>query len=196
MVEDDPHCYHYARYFNSLPLLPMKTQDLVKFIILKTEIVPLSKLTPAKWNPRIITDKRFKDLCASIKDDPQFMVLRPMLASKKGILYAGNMRYRALAELGYTEGPVIYTDIDEKTAKFRSIRDNAHFGEFQMDELATMIVEFDPIKVQISGLPEVMLAQLKGAEDFSSKNKEEDVAFIANKLEHTCPKCGFKFSDK
>ena len=175
----------------------MKAKDLEKLIILKTEMVPANKLKPAKWNPRIITDKKFRKLCEAITDDPQFITLRPILASKKGIIYAGNMRYRALIDLGYTEVPCIFTDIDEKTARLRSLKDNNHFGEYQMDELASLVVEFDPLKIELTGMPDSIMRQINNAEDDqSSKNKEEDIAFTAGKLEHQCPKCGFKFTDK
>lgn len=177
----------------SSPIMDKKTLE--KFIIQKTEIVPLTKLKPAKWNPRIITDKRFKKLCDNILSDPQFMVLRPILATKKGTIYAGNMRYRALNQIGYDVGPVIFTDCDEKTAKLRSLTDNNHFGEYQMDELASMVVEFDPLKIELTGMPEIILTQMKNADaDQGAKNTEEDVAFTANKLEHTCPKCQFAFA--
>lgn len=171
------------------------SQKLVKFIILKTQIIPLEKLTPAEWNPRIITDKRFKDLCDSISSDPQFLVTRPMLASKNGILYAGNMRYRALMSLGYTEGPVIYTDIDEKTAKLRAIKDNTHFGEFQMDELSTMVVDFSPLEVKMTGLPENIIKSINGAE--GKESPKEFVQFDASiDTDFQCPKCSYVWSGK
>lgn len=188
--ENSHDCPHY---FYFLP--PRMNKKLEAFILLKTELVDPKELKPAKWNPRIITDKRFKKLCESIEEDPQFMVLRPILASKKGIIYAGNMRFRALVHLGAAKVPVIYTDIDEKKAKLRSLKDNNHFGEYQMDELATLVVEFEPLKVELTGMPESIMRQIQHADaDHSAKNEEVDVSFTANKLEHTCPKCGFAFA--
>src|SRR5947209_1183087 len=65
--------------------------------------VPLTKLHPAPWNPRTIKDERFKNLCRSLEADPEFMVLRPVLATKDGLIYAGNMRFRAAQHLGWTD---------------------------------------------------------------------------------------------
>jgi len=44
--------------------------------------VPLNKLHPAEWNPRMLKEERFKNLCKSIENDPEFMELRPILARK------------------------------------------------------------------------------------------------------------------
>ena len=69
-----------------------------------TEVVsvPLSELHPSPWNPRTISDARFKNLCASIEADPDFLWQRPILAMVDGTIYAGNMRYRASGVNGRT----------------------------------------------------------------------------------------------
>jgi hypothetical protein len=175
----------------------MKNVDAIKFLLPKIELVSAKKLKPAKWNPRIITDKKFAKLVEAIKADPQFMTLRPILASKNGTIYAGNMRFRALQEIGCEDVPCIFTDIPEKMAKLRSLTDNNHFGEYQMDELASLVVEFETVQIELTAMPDIIMRQIEGADkDPSAQNKEEDVAFTANSLEHKCPKCGFQFSDK
>lgn len=103
------------------------------------ESVPLSRLKPAPWNPRLIRDERFRSLVRSLEADPEFMQLRPILATKDGTIYAGNMRYRAAAKAGWTEVPVIIDDIDELTAKARAVRDNNGWGEWQDEELAELL---------------------------------------------------------
>ena len=63
--------------------------------------VSLLALTPAPWNPRSIKDERFANLCRSLEADPEFLQLRPILATLDGTSFAGNMRYRAaLPRLG------------------------------------------------------------------------------------------------
>lgn len=103
--------------------------------------VLLDRLTPAPWNPRTIRDERFKNLCRSIETDPEFMRLRPVLATTDGTIYAGNMRYRAAQHLGWKSVPAILADIPEQLAKERALRDNAQWGEWQDDELAQMLYE-------------------------------------------------------
>ena len=75
--------------------------------------IPVNQLKPSPWNPRLIKDQKFKNLCKSIEEDPTFMELRPILADKEGVIYAGNMRYRAVCHLGWEDVPCIMTDIDE-----------------------------------------------------------------------------------
>ena len=103
------------------------------------ELVSLSRLKPAPWNPRLIRDERFRSLVRSIEADPDFMQLRPILATADGTIYAGNMRYRAAAKAGWTEVPAILGDIDETLAKARAVRDNNGWGEWQDEELAELL---------------------------------------------------------
>ena len=103
--------------------------------------VPLAQLTPAPWNPRLIKDVRFQNLCRSIEADPGFLRLRPILAAADGTIYAGNMRYRAAQHLGMATIPAIIEDVPEQLAKERALRDNQQWGEWQEEELAELVFE-------------------------------------------------------
>jgi len=103
--------------------------------------IALDKLRPAPWNPRTIRDERFKNLCASIEADPGLLDLRPILATKDGTIYGGNMRYRAVAHLGWTDVPAILSDIPEQLAKERGMRDNGSWGEWKDDDLGALLAE-------------------------------------------------------
>ncbi len=48
------------------------------------ENVAVSTLRAAPWNPRTIADARFQALCASLAADPDFLWLRPILATRDG----------------------------------------------------------------------------------------------------------------
>jgi ParB-like chromosome segregation protein Spo0J len=103
--------------------------------------VPLKKLQPAPWNPRTIRDERFKNLCASIEADPDFLWRRPVLAQADGTIYAGNMRYRAAEHLGLAAIPAVVEDIPDALAKERALRDNAQWGDWNDDQLAEMVYQ-------------------------------------------------------
>lgn len=103
--------------------------------------VSVKKLQPAEWNPRILTDERFDNLCESIRDDPEFLEVRPILATKLGTIFAGNMRYRAACHLGYRVVPAILVDISENLAKQRALRDNRSWGEWDTQLLAELTYE-------------------------------------------------------
>lgn len=101
--------------------------------------VALSRLKPAPWNPRLIRDPRFANLCKSIEADPGFLAQRPILALADGTIYAGNMRYRAVSHLGWPDVPAILADIPEQLARERALRDNAQWGEWEDQALAEML---------------------------------------------------------
>lgn len=130
----------------------------------KVADTPLAKLHPADWNPRTIRDERFKNLCASIQADPEFLWRRPILATADGTIYAGNMRYRAASHLGLKAVPAIVEDVPEKLAKERALRDNAQWGDWNDDQLAEMVYQMaaDGSDVKLLGIEEDELARLLG----------------------------------
>lgn len=84
--------------------------------MVQSQVLPLADITPNKGqipgvpkNPRLIHDDKFKLLKRSIEEDPEMLGLREILLypyKGKNIIVGGNMRYRALKELGYTEAIV------------------------------------------------------------------------------------------
>lgn len=104
-------------------------------------MVQVASLTAAPWNPRTIKDPRFQNLCESLRADPDFLQLRPILATADGTVFAGNMRLRAAQHLGWSEVPAILVDIPEQLAKERAMRDNAQWGEWEEDDLARLLGE-------------------------------------------------------
>ena len=101
--------------------------------------VPLVELRPAPWNPQSITEERFQNLCDSIRADPDFLCRRPVLAQADGAIYAGNMRYRAAQHLGMKTVPALVEDVSDRLARERALRDNAQWGEWEEDELASLL---------------------------------------------------------
>ena len=65
----------------------------------------LTDIKPNPSNPRIIKDEKFKKLVQSIKDFPKMMSLRPIIIDGESVVLGGNMRLKALQELGFKEIP-------------------------------------------------------------------------------------------
>jgi len=107
------------------------------------QAVSLSSLHPAPWNPRTIKDDRFKNLCASIHADPDFLWRRPILAQANGTIYAGNMRFRAAQHLGFETIPAIVEEVPDQLARERALRDNAQWGDWQQDEVGQLIAQLE-----------------------------------------------------
>lgn len=101
--------------------------------------IKLSKIKPNPNNPRVIKDDKFKKLVKSIKDFPKMMKLRPMVVNSDNIVLGGNMRLKALKELGYKEVPDEWIksadDLTEDEQRQFIIKDNIGFGEHNWEML-------------------------------------------------------------
>ena len=101
----------------------------------------LSEIKPNPNNPRIIKNEKFDKLVKSIKDFPKMMELRPMVINSDNIVLGGNMRLKALKELGYKEVPDEWVkraeDLTEDEQRQFIIKDNVGFGEHDWEILAT-----------------------------------------------------------
>jgi DNA modification methylase len=103
-------------------------------------MIKLSKIKSNPNNPRLIKDDKFKKLCNSISALPKMMELRPIVVDENYIVQGGNMRLKALNELGYKEIPDTWVkmaaDFSEDELKEFIIKDNVGFGEWDWDDLA------------------------------------------------------------
>lgn len=101
------------------------------------------KLTTIKSNPnnpRVIRDEKFKKLVKSIEEFPKMMALRPMVVNEEMVVLGGNMRLKALKDLGYKEVPDEWIksakDLTEDEIRRFIIADNVGFGEHDWEMLA------------------------------------------------------------
>lgn len=84
-------------------------------------------------NPRFIKDERYEALKKSIEDDPEMLQLREIVAYDNNgelVVILGNMRYRAMKELGYKDAlvKVLPTETDAKKLRAYIQKDNIAFG--------------------------------------------------------------------
>lgn len=91
-------------------------------------------------NPRQINKTDYERLLKSLKEDPDFLIHKPLHVyehNDKYVVLGGNQRLRALKELGYKEVPVTVYDktTPVETLKARIIKDNSTFGEYDFDML-------------------------------------------------------------
>ena len=123
-------------------------------------------------NPRVIKDDKFKKLVQSIKDFPQMLQLRPIVVNDEMVVLGGNMRLRAVQEVGLKEVPIIKaSDLTPEQQKEFIIKDNVGFGEWDWDVLAN---EWEPELLSAWGLD---VWQQPVEVDYSDKNKEIDTDF-------------------
>ena len=90
-------------------------------------------------NPRFIRDGKFELLKKSIEEDPEMIELRELIVvplDDKYVCIAGNMRLRALRELGYKEAPCKVIDYDDKKLRAIATKDNMPYGDWDWDLIA------------------------------------------------------------
>lgn len=92
-------------------------------------------------NPRILKDDKYKKLVTSIKEDPEMLELREVIAYDNDgelVVIAGNMRLKACKEAGLDEVPTKILPKDTPVDKLKryTIKDNNSFGEWSYDDLA------------------------------------------------------------
>ena len=120
----------------------------------KTKKIKLSSIKPNPDNPRLIKDDKFYKLVESIKTfGEKMMPLRPIVIDENKIILGGNMRFKALKELGYKEVPASWVksanDLSEAQKKEFIIKDNVGFGSWDFDSLAN---DWDGVLLEEWGL--------------------------------------------
>jgi len=100
----------------------------------------LNDIKPNPNNPRVLKDDKFQKLKQSIAEFPKMLSLRPMVIDENNVVLGGNMRLRALQELGFNDIDEAWvkqsSDLTEEEKKRFIIADNVSFGEWDWDTLA------------------------------------------------------------
>lgn len=113
----------------------------------KTKVLKVADLRPNEGqidgvpaNPRYITDFEYQALCKSLEEDNLTGVLQMKVYNWQGewVVLDGNMRLRALQEMGIEKVQclIVPDDADTKTLKKIVITSNSTFGQYDMDALA------------------------------------------------------------
>lgn len=99
--------------------------------------IEIKKLKPNPNNPRSINKNKFERLKKSITEFPKMLELRPIVVDENFVVLGGNMRLKALKDLGIKETFYIQQkDLSDDQKKQFVIKDNASFGDWDWDILA------------------------------------------------------------
>lgn len=115
-------------------------------------MLPMSRIEPNNGqlpglpkNPRQIKKHKFDKLKENIERYPEMLIARSLLVypldesnMSQYIIIGGNMRYRAMQELGHTNAPVfiIPCSVPVERLQAYTILDNGDFGSWDWDLLA------------------------------------------------------------
>jgi len=136
-------------------------------------MVKLTEIKSNPNNPRVIKDHKFEKLKKSISEFPKMMELRPIVINEDNIVLGGNMRLKALKDLGYKEVPEEWvkraSDLTEEETRRFIIADNVGFGEHDWEMLAN---EWNTEELEDRGLEGFPFEE----DEYSDKNKELDLS--------------------
>ncbi len=104
-------------------------------------MIKIGLLKANKNNPRTLKDAKFRKLVNSVREFPEMMEKRQIVIDswENPTILAGNMRFKALEAIGYTEVPeewIITAEgwTEEQKREF-VIKDNAHAGDWDWEAL-------------------------------------------------------------
>lgn len=136
-------------------------------------------------NPRLIKDGKYDKLKESITNYPEMLAWRSLLVypldNGKYIIVGGNMRYRAMKELGHNEAPVFIIPKETPIEKIKAytILDNNGFGKWDWDLLAN---EWDEVQLMDWGVDLPIAESEINIDDFfnhigneNAKSKKEEI---------------------
>lgn len=142
-------------------------------------------------NPRTISEAQFKRLCKSLQETPEMLSHRQLIVypldNGHYVTIGGNQRLRALQSLGYKEVPVSILPKETPAEHLRAIiiKDNASFGDWDMDLLANEW-DSDPLEDWgLSNLPmpgeEVVIPTAEEVNEDGYDESEHEIETIAHK---------------
>ena len=145
------------------------------------------KLNPD--NPRRIGNKEMERLVKSLQEFPDMLSIREIVVDETMTVLGGNMRLLALKKSGAKECTAkIVTGLTPEQKREFIIKDNAAFGEWDMDLLSSSIWSDLPLVDWGVDLPEDWLKTVQN-DGLPEPGSGEEKANIT-----TCPKCGFKYA--
>jgi len=155
------------------------------------KLIDTNAIRPNPDNPRQIDVLQFDKLKKSLQEFPDMLLLKPLILDKDNVVLGGNMRLKALQELGIKKVPVIYADsFTEDQKKEFMIKDNIGYGKWDYDLLANV---WDADVLKDWGMELAMFDPIEDS-DFNidyvppEKARENDVEVKKIK----CPSCGYE----
>lgn len=113
----------------------------------RIQMRPVADLKNWDKNPRAINKDRFAELKKSIEELGFNDVLK---VTPDNVVIGGNMRLRALQELGYEHVPVIVVEAKDDKEIFKiALRDNEEFGYYEEQAVAELALRLELTPVEL-----------------------------------------------
>ncbi|MCZ8144881.1 ParB N-terminal domain-containing protein [Flavobacterium sp.] len=169
------------------------------------QTIEINNLQTNPINPRQIDQGKFELLKKSLQDFPDMVDTRPIVVNKSYVVLGGNMRLKAMLELGYTTAKIIVVDWSEEKQKEFIVKDNLNYGTWDWKVLSS---EFDTDLLTDFGLdiPNLEFSPELNPNFNSDQVTEKDIlraeagmsieGKVAETIEVICPNCGNEFHVK
>lgn len=146
----------------------------------KYEVRQIAQLQNWDENPRTITDKEFERLKEHIR---HLGVYKPLLINQSNVVLGGNMRLRALKELGIDEVmcAVVLTDNKFQMIEY-ALSDNDQMGQTDEQKVAELVT-LNPIKSDIFAIASTKLKPIEQVLNKVSPTERPEAKY-------QCPECG------
>jgi len=148
----------------------------------------ISELRESEYNPRSIDETKLELLKKSIKEDPEFLSIRPVIVNtykgRNNVVIGGNMRLRAAKELGLKEIPVILVKVPLSKERVWNLKDNASYGYWEPGLLREVIIELkddEDVDLDMTGFSAEEISAILNEEIISPNVIEEDKEFAPAK---------------
>ena len=160
--------------------------------------VPISEISVWEKNPRNIKTKDFERLKRQIEE---LGVYKPLICVRENGRYmtlGGNMRLRALQDMGIKEVDISIVKADTEAQRIKyALSDNDRAGEYIEQDLAELVyphieeINLEDYKVDLGEAMDLTSV----IEMFSSAGEEEQGRLdqLAEKEKVQCPECGCEF---
>ena len=125
------------------------------------ELVSISELSLADYNPRRIPKREMDSLKRSLRE---FGAVDPAVVNADGTIIGGHQRITAARQLGWTEFPVVRVDLEEDKARLLNLALNRISGQWDETKLAELLTELahDGADLALSGFEDSELVELLG----------------------------------
>jgi len=145
--------------------------DILYNVVMSKLLWNISKLRNWDKNPRAIKSNKFQELKERIKKYGQF---KPVITTLDGEVIGGNMRLRAMKDLGIQEIWVSVVEPKTNAEKIEiALADNEEMGYYQEDQLAELISEYkNEIKLESFS---IHLGDGVNLEDLLNKYQPEEI---------------------
>ena len=106
---------------------------------LRVEQAPIEALRPWEGNPRVMPEVELGKLARSIRE---FGLVEPLVVRRSDqLVIGGHQRLAAARQLGLSQVPVVYVELDDAQAKALNLSLNKIGGEFDLPKLGELLEE-------------------------------------------------------